>query len=159
MGQSWKSARVGVACLMVIATASCSTGTGPDGFSERADHLLVTHGAGVLFLTQNVIHEVTMDALFEGAVSPDESGCLRLDIEGDYGVTAVWPRGYALRTLDGALHVVDGDGTPVGPVGGPFALGGGEVTELTDAMGFTAADRELAEATCPGRFWIVSGAR
>lgn len=161
MGPSWKSARVGVACLMVVASAGCSTGTGlePGGFSEWADHLVVTYGEGVLLLTQNVMQEVTMDALFEGTVHPDEKGCLRLDVKSDYGVTAVWPQGYEVRSIDGDLTAVDADGAPAGVVGGSFSLGGGEVEELSAALGFTDADRELAHSSCPGRYWIVSGTR
>ena len=157
MGQARTGAGIAVVALASLAAVGCSGGTEPDGLEERADHLVAAHGDGVVLLTQNVVPEVVMDALFEGRVAPDASGCLRLDVESDYGVTAVWPRGYELRTLDGALHVVDGDGEAVGPIGGFFALGGGEAPELTEAMGFTAADRELAHATCPGRYWIVAG--
>lgn len=40
-------------------------------------------------------------------------------------------------------------------MGGSFSLGGGEVPELSDTMGFTQADRDLAEDHCPGRYLIV----
>ena len=158
MDRAESGAGIAAALLTWLAVAGCSTGTEPDGLMERADHLAVAHGNGVVLLTQNVVQAAAMDARFQGTVAPDASGCLRLAVEGDYGVTAVWPRGYGLRTLDGALRVVDGDGASVGRIGGAFDLGGGEVEELTDALGFTAADRLLAHATCPGRYWIVSGA-
>lgn len=32
----------------------------------------------------------------------------------------------------------------------------GEVPALSDAMGFTSADRSIAAAECPGGYWIVA---
>lgn len=158
MGQAGTGAGIAAAVLASLAVSGCSTSSEPDGFGEGAEHLAVAHGDGVVLLTQNVVDADAMDALFEGNVAPDASGCLRLGVEGEYGVTAVWPQGYELAAIDGAPHVVDGAGDPVGLIGGAFALAGGEVPELTDAMGFTEADRELAHATCAGRYWIVAGA-
>lgn len=147
-----------VVCAGLLAgvVAGCTEATGPgDGGVETAVHLQVRHEQGVLLLTQNVVQEVTMDALYEGTVTADADGCLRLD--GPSPVTVVWPMGYSLEREGGELRITDASGAPVGVLGGDFSLAGGEVAELLDAMGFTAEDRALAEARCPGDYWVVAG--
>lgn len=149
---------ISVAALLTAAAWGCTSTTSsePDPFTERADHLAVASGTGALFLVQDVVGADAMDALFQGRITIDDSGCLRLETEGSYGVTAVWPHRYELRG-DGELRVADAAGELVGVIGDTFHLGGGEVPELTEALGFTPGDQELAHASCPGRYWIVSG--
>lgn len=107
---------------------------------------------GLVVFTQNRVADVTMDALFEGTVAGDESGCLRL--ASSDGATVVWPLGYRAEVEGSSVEILDVDGVVVGRVGETFTISGGEVGALTEAMGFTDADRELAGA-CPGSYWIA----
>lgn len=141
---------LGAAAL--LGAGACSS-TSPTGIDPEPT-LEIVEDAGVVLMTQNVIPTATMEALFEGRVVADEDGCLRLDSAD--GHTVVWPHGYGLSGGIGQVRILDRDGEPVGTVGGEFSLGGGEVTELLEAMGFTADDRARAEERCPGRYWIVS---
>ena len=137
--------------VAVTLTAACSSDppTGP----ELEAGIQVHEDAGVVFLTQNVIPEAIMGALFEGRVLLDDEECLRLDYPDAH--TAIWPLGYQVVVEGEEIRVLDRDGEHVGTVGGEFALPGGEVTELSDAMGFDQDDRDLAASRCPGRYWIV----
>lgn len=149
---------LGLATLLTLTLAGCDGATGPSGpYVEAADHVPVTHADALLFLTQDAVPAATMDALFHGTVSMDEEGCLRLATEGDYAVTAVWPHGYGVEREDGAVIITDADGHTVGELGGSFSLAGGQVDQLLESLGFTDADRELAAARCPGKYWIVAG--
>jgi hypothetical protein len=148
-----------LSCLMVaaaVAVAGCTSSTGvepPEIFAS--DGIEARVGAGVTFLVMKVTPEAHMDALFEGRVVADDAGCLRLD--GPDPATVVWPQGTAYEEANGgSVRIVREDGEVVGSVGGAFALGGGEVPSLHDGLGFTQADRDLAEAHCPGRYWIVA---
>lgn len=114
----------------------------------------VVRVAGVVFMTQDVVHDVTMDALFEGDVVADEAGCLRL--QSADAATVVWPQGLTAVPAEGRIEVRDAKGQSIGRIGGGFSLAGGEVSTLSDAMGFTAADRSVAAAECPGNYWIVA---
>lgn len=151
-----RTSRLGVAALLgaaaLFAAGACSS-TSPAEVDLPVT-LQIVEDAGVVFMTQNVIPTATMAALFEGRVIADEDGCLRLDSAD--GHTVVWPHGYELTGGIDQVRILDRDGEPVGAVGGEFTLGGGEVTELLEAMGFTAEDRARAEERCPGRYWIVS---
>lgn len=135
----------------ILAAGACSSSS--ITASNPEVRLQVEDEAGVVFMTQNVIHEVTMDALFEGAVVEDAEGCLRLDSPDAHAV--IWPHGFSPREVDGGVEILDDEGTLVGTVGGEFSLAGGEITTLSDEMGFTQADRDLADSRCPGRYWIV----
>jgi len=104
-------------------------------------------------LTQSVVPEVTMGALFQGDVTLDEAGCMRL--AGSDAHTVIWPVGYGVRSEGSDRVVHDDQGAPVGVIGGSFSLGGGEVPQLSDALGFSDEDRALAASECPGRFWIA----
>ena len=123
---------------------------------DRSDNLVGYRYGELLLLTQHVVPAATMDALFQGPVSADSRGCLRLETTGDYGVTAVWPYGYILGAEGGDPVIRDRNGAIVGELDGTFRLGGGEVEELPSVLGFTDADRALAADRCPGRFWLVS---
>lgn len=106
-----------------------------------------------MVLTQNVVPQVTMDALFEGDVTLDGAGCIRL-ASGD-APTVIWPVGYGVRSEGSDRVVHDDQGARVGVIGGSFSLDGGEVPQLSDALGFSDDDRALAASQCPGGFWIV----
>lgn len=143
----------------LIGVTGCSDGTEPEPYDFRiqADNLTVTGIDGFLMLTQDVIASAYPDALFQGEVAADAAGCLRLQYpEGDEGVTAVWPEGYELRNASTSPRIVNAAGETVGTLGESFEFGGGQVHELTEALGFTDADRELAAARCPGLYWVVA---
>jgi len=108
----------------------------------------------ILVMTQNGVPSEVMNAFFEGQVMADDSGCLRL--EDAEGPTVVWPVGYTGEVTADGVTILNGDGQEVGPVGGLFGLGGGELPELLASLGFTQEDRDMAEAVCPGRYWIVA---
>jgi|GEM_PF-1542475 len=108
----------------------------------------------VLLITQNGVPSDFMEALFEGQVMADDAGCLRLgDAE---GATVVWPVGYTGDVTSDGVTILNGDGEEVGQVGGSFSIGGGEIPELLASLGFTQEDRDLADALCPGGYWIVA---
>lgn len=109
--------------------------------------------SSAIIFTQNVDPGATMDALFEGRVVLDQTGCLRL--ASTAGATVIWPAGYALRAVGNALEVMGPDGEVKGRVGGVFRIGGGEVPILTDRMPISDEVRSLARDLCPGRFWLA----
>ena len=109
--------------------------------------------SSVVFLAQNADPGAVMDALFTGKISADAAGCLRLS--GDDPSTVVWPAGFSVKSEAADLLIIDKSGRLVGRVGGSFRLGGGHVPQLHDGIPMSAADRDLARARCPGRFWIV----
>ena len=92
-------------------------------------------------------------ALVLGATFVGAAGCLRLS--GDDPSTVVWPVGFSVKSDAADLAILDKSGRLVGRVGGSFRLGGGHVPQLHDGIPMSAADRDLAHAQCPGRFWIV----
>jgi hypothetical protein len=132
--------------LAAVAFTACSA-------LESDPSALSLNRGEPLFITQNVIPNAVMDALFQGRIVADEAGCLRLQ-PGDR-VTVVWPRGFTLERVSGTFLVRDADGRAVGRIGDTFRLGGGEVPYLHQGIGLSAADRQLATSRCPGLFWIV----
>ena len=147
-----RATRMAVTGAVALATAVAAACSSSPVELETETSLEVSETAGVVLMTQNVVHDVTMDALYEGVVAADDAGCLRL--AGD-GATVVWPRGYTARSSLGEVQIRDAEDRLVGQVGGSFSLAGGEVDSLTDQMGFTQEDRDLATSTCPGKYWIV----
>lgn len=146
--------RAGAWMLALAALPACSSADlqGPGDASSLAD------AEDVLFLTRSAAPQAVMDALFEGRVERDGSGCLRLDLSDEH--TVIWPTGFELaETADGGLRVLDADGREVGRVGGRFRLGGGEVATLHEGIPMTEADRRAARERCPGRYWIVGETR
>jgi len=143
------------ACLLALtALAACSSSDvqGPGD----APSPLAGADADVVFLSQSTDPSVVMAALFEGRVDRDESGCLRVDLP--EGHTVIWPAGFTLaEAADGALRVLNSEGSEVGRVGGRFRLGGGEVAALHEGIPMTEGDRRAARERCPGRYWIVGG--
>lgn len=136
---------------IMMVLAACSD---PLSTVSTSPNLQVLSADGVKLITQNLVPAAAMDALFEGSVVADEQGCIRLDAEDD--ATVIWPHGFTLQSTTEGLVIQDESGGSAGRLGDDFSLPGGEVTSLTDAMGFTDADRSLAEQHCPGRYWIVS---
>jgi len=144
-------ARAGMASAMSLAVAACSSSVigPPDNATFQ-----IQSTAGVLFMTQNVVQDFVMDALFQGPVIVDDDGCLRL--EDPERPTVVWPWGFTAQITDAEISIRDQEGTEVGQVGESFALGGGIVPELLDSLGFSQEDRDLATNACPGSYWIVA---
>lgn len=141
-----------VVAAALLATSACSSSSPTELTTETT--LDVQETAGVVFMTQNVVQDAIMDALFQGEVVVDEAGCLRA---GDAsGATVVWPAGYQVENLLGEIWIRDADGDVVGQVGASFSLGGGEVPYLLESLGFSQEDRDLAETRCPGKYWIVA---
>lgn len=136
---------------IMMVLAACSD---PLSTVSTSPNLQVLSADGVKLITQNLVPADAMDALFEGSVVADDQGCIRLDAEDD--ATVIWPHGFTLQSTTEGLVIQDESGESAGRLGDDFSLPGGEVTFLTDAMGFTEADRNLAEQHCPGRYWIVS---
>lgn len=146
--------RLWLLALVAITAGACSWITDPGSrASLQSDALEARLDDGIVFLGMRVAHEASMSALFQGPVVTDDAGCLRLDSQDRH--TVVWPFGYDFEVVGGAVRILDDEGALVGEVGESFSLGGGEVTSLHDGLGFTDADRELAETHCPGRYWIV----
>lgn len=133
--------------LAAACSSSGLTGADPDPGLQVADH------AGIVFMTQNVVPQTMMAALYVGRVVKSEDGCLRLDTP--EAPTAVWPKGFSASLAGEEVQVMDEVGEPVGKIGEEFKLPGGEVPVLSDAMGFDQDDRQAAESRCPGRYWIV----
>jgi len=110
--------------------------------------------SAVVFLALDTHQDMYMDALFQGRVTLDAQGCLRLG--SGAGDTVIWPHGYTLDTRGGTLVVKDAQGREVGAVGGSFRFGGGEVTSLDQVNHVSATTRTKAEESCPGRYWFAS---
>lgn len=145
--------RAGLLALVVTA-AGCSSPMAPGLELVRGDGIEARVGPEVVFIGMKIVPEVNMEALYEGRVTADESGCLRM--EGEDRHTVVWPKGYGVVTANGGFEIIDDAGAVIGRVGGEFRVPGGEVPYLHEGIGFTEADRALAEAYCPGKFWIMS---
>lgn len=145
---------IALSLTAVLAVAACSS----DLVQPPAVTFFQVESVGVEdpvhFMTQNGVPSEVMDAFFEGQVISDSEGCLRL-ADGE-GPTVVWPVDFAGEVTAEGVAIRDGNGVEVGQVGGSFSLGGGEIPELLTTLGFTEEDRNLAEALCPGGYWIVA---
>jgi hypothetical protein len=135
-----------IALVAVLLTA-CSSRDDSDPF----DPLHFQQRTGVIFVAQNVVPDAVMEALFDGRVIADAAGCLRFDSPDP--ATVVWPKGFTIWESAGTMIVRNDAGRQIGQIGGPFRLGGGEVSVVQE--GLSAADRERLETNCPGRYWIV----
>ncbi|HEU4558727.1 MAG TPA: hypothetical protein VFS20_12795 [Longimicrobium sp.] len=133
------------ACLVALTLAACEA-------KNRSPTLSQTDLPAV-FIVQGAPATAVMDALFQGRVTLDAQGCLRLENTGDQH-TVVWPHGFTLEERGGALFVKDAAGREVGRVGGSFRFGGGETPVLHQGV-VSEESRKLAESRCPGRYWIV----
>jgi hypothetical protein len=108
----------------------------------------------VVFLAMDAEQNVYPDALFQGRVTLDAQGCLRLATADQH--TVIWPHGYTLEADGGELRVKAAGGREVGAVGGSFRFGGGELTSLEHVGHLSATTRAQAEARCPGRYWMAA---
>lgn len=143
-----------VGVFAALVACSDSSGTYPTGTYFTSPGLDVVQAHGLFVLTRKLVPSGTMDALFEGTVVVDDTGCIRLSGADD--ATVIWPYGFtAALTIEG-VEVHDGSGNPVGRLGDQFYLSGGDVETLHAGLGFTDEDRDLASQHCPGRYWIVS---
>ena len=104
-----------------------------------------------LFLTQTRPATEAMQALFDGPLSVDSAGCIRM--AGPDSHTVVWPYGFTLVPRGDEWYVRDAEGGDVGRIGARMRIGGGEVPTLVEGAGVN--DVEEAMRRCPGRFWIV----
>jgi len=134
------------ALLLLLSAACASSESDPTALGAELQ-------PGTVFLAQSEPPGAVMDALFDGTVARDGSGCLRL--EGGDRPTVVWPYGAELTSRAGAFWVRDAAGREIGRIGGSFRFGGGEIPSLHDGIPLTAAQRSLAAERCPGRYWIV----
>lgn len=129
--------------------AACAKDLGPEpslAGGENPD--------GVVFLAQNQPQTVQMQALYQGLVTPDAEGCLRLQgHEGRAGPTVIWPYSTRLRERGGVLLVISPAGREIGRIGGAFKMGGGNSSD--EAASLTPADRARARQRCPGGYWIA----
>ena len=137
-------------CSAGLGARACSSPTdpGPDGPRVFLD------GQEFVFLTQDRVPSVGMDALFRSRVVTDAAGCLRQE-SGD-APTVVWPKEFSLELRDGDVAVVDDEGTSVGRVGGSFELAGGIVGSLHEDLPISDAVRDVARDRCPGDYWLVN---
>ena len=109
--------------------------------------------AGVLLLVLRVPATDVPDAVYQGRVSIDQVGCLRLDPP--ERSTVVWPHGSGLVRDKTAVSVVDRSGKTLVRVGDIVRFGGGHVPDL-EALDIVPEDlAAAASARCPGDFWIV----
>jgi hypothetical protein len=143
-----------LSATVALVVAACSSDLVESRAQVSFQVQTVAAESPILVMTQNGVPSEVMDAFFEGQVMADDAGCLRL--EHAEGPTAVWPLGYTGEVTTDGVTIMNGDGEEVGPVGGLFGLGGGELPELLASLGFTQEDRDMAEALCPGRYWIVA---
>lgn len=149
------SGRLILAVLTVLVAGGCQSAAAPEfDRTEKATFLEVRHTGDIKILTQSVVPAESMEALYQGIVFADSQGCIRLESEA-YDVTVVWPKDFRAATISEGTAVLNAAGEVVVLLGESVALGGGEVEVLHEELGFTAADRTLAESRCPGRFWIV----
>ena len=135
------------ACTVALALAACG---GAEGLGPTFNR----NEAATVFLAQGAPATAAMDALFQGRVTRDLRGCLRLDNLGDQH-TVVWPHGFTIAERDGELFVKNAAGSDVGRIGGSFRFGGGEVAALHDGLNLSVESRQMAESRCPGRYWVV----
>jgi hypothetical protein len=134
-----------VLTLTAVAAAGC-TSNDPTGAGARDLD-------DVIFLALSEPPNAHMDALFNGTVTIDDAGCIRLqNVERS---TVVWPYGFTLDDGDDQLRVRDASGKVLGRVGGTFRFGGGHVPELHEGIDLPPALRERARTSCPGDFWVV----
>lgn len=135
--------------LLTLGLA-CSDSQGP-----HDPALLGDLDGGPVFLVQSEPATAVMEALFDGRVLLDPSGCPRLDVGGPEDATVVWPYGATLVHHGGTYVVRDAEGREVGVVGERFRFGGGYVPRLHDGIPMNVDARARAEAQCPGVYWIV----
>ncbi|HEX2211735.1 MAG TPA: hypothetical protein VHG93_28870 [Longimicrobium sp.] len=107
---------------------------------------------GVVFLAQNEPPVAYMEARYQGLVTRDAQGCLR--VQDQDNAVVIWPYGSRLEARGGELVVIAADGREVGRIGGHFEMGGGFVP--ITAASLSNADLALARSRCPSdEYWVV----
>ena len=138
--------------LLPLAVFLTSGGCGGD-LAGPADYSLIPQDGETFFLVSPIKPNAVMDALFQGEIAEDSSGCIRL--QPPSGATVVWPKGFSLDVTSAGARVLDEDGMEVGVIGSTFRFGGGEVPLLHEGLGFPPTKAAQIQSRCPGRFWIV----
>lgn len=141
----------GLLPILVLALAGLTACS--ESSTDPADLSLIPSEGETFFLTLPIVPNAHMEALFQGQVVQDQTGCLRLSSSA--GATVVWPQGFKLQAHGVKNWVVTKSGRRLGVIGGPFRFGGGEVPLLHEGLGYSASLAEQIQARCPGRFWIV----
>lgn len=145
----WKTTGIGLSLMAAFLTAACSS----DPVEPGSDYVFQFLDEDVVVIARSAPVDFGHDALFEGPVIADDTGCLRWDDE--EGPTVVWPFGFTGEATTEGISILDADGTEVGRVGESFSLGGGIAPELLRA---SQEDRDLAAELCPGDYLIVAPA-
>lgn len=133
--------------LLVLVSACAEPGMGPGVAS------LSTQDGDVFFLTLPVKPNAYMEALYQGQVRLDSSGCIRL--ASPHEATVIWPFQSTLEERAGQLWVVDGAGDDIGTLGGDFRFGGGFVPRLHEGLGYSEDALTQIASRCPGTYWVV----
>jgi len=109
-----------------------------------------------VFLTQPHDLGFYPEALFQGVVSVDTEGCIRLTGPEPDNSTVVWPAGATIERSGHAPRVLDRHGVEIGTLGGGFTLGGGHTPNLAAITDLSEAEMDTVRTRCPGLFWLVS---
>lgn len=133
-----------------LSVAGCGD---PVGLIE-GPNLTVVVTQNVAFVTLNGPQTAVMEALYEGTVDVAFDSCIRMESSLG-GQTVVWPMGYTLEESGESWAVLDETGAQLGLLGESFTFGGGIVTDVTEALGFSSQDQTILRQECPGRYWIV----
>ncbi len=102
-----------------------------------------------LFFPRQAPAVAGMDALLEGTLILDDSGCLRVQHESvplAEAPVVIWHYDFSLEISDEEIVVLNGAGDPIGRVGEWTRMGGGESR--------TVSQPEMPDA-CPGPYWIL----
>jgi hypothetical protein len=150
MGYQGRISSCSVILLLALTVPGCTTSGDP---ALEPGGLRANVEDEILFLALSELPDGEMEALFDGKVSPDPAGCLRL--QSDDGSTVVWPYGATLERSGGELRIRDRGGKEIGRIGGAFRFGGGHVPTLHEGIKLKDAERARALEKCPGDFWIV----
>jgi len=140
----------GIAFLYALTLTAC----GESPTDSVDDPLLqIVAQDDIVFMTQSRTPAVSPDALHVGTIGLGADGCLRL--EGPEDHTVIWPVGFEFRRDGERITIIDANGDERGDLDSEFRLGGGEVSELHEGMGFTPQDRARATENCPGKYWVA----
>lgn len=140
------------AALAALLVGSMGCGD-PVGVVETPN-LTVTTTQGVTIVALRAPQSAVMEALYQGTLDVSFDGCIRMESSLG-GQTVVWPEGFTMEESGERWAILDATGAEVGILGGAFSFGGGIVTDVTDALGFTSEDQTMLQRECPGRYWIV----
>lgn len=89
-----------------------------------------------------------MEALFEGMLMLDKSGCLRAGVEGSEGSLMIWHHDFELRVTAESIEILNGAGQVVARVGEAIRMGGGEGGATINIPG-------MPINACRGPYWIL----